>query len=456
MKKILIIILILVVLSIIGYFCYIQFFDAQNEQQEKIPTQTISGIIYESSDSSITIKDLNGIEYIFNLENSNNDVFIGDDINIEYEGTLLGNNETENVKVVNIILEDSKNRVPIDWNDNGIFSKYYVDAYQKLNTMTLEEKVGQLFLVRVPEGNQIEAIKQYNFGGYILFGRDTQNETKESFTSKIQSYQDNSKIPMIIAVDEEGGTVVRISSNPNLRNERFPSPQELYQEGGYDKIASTTVEMSELLSSIGINVNLAPVADVSTDPNDFIYERSFGKDANETSKFVETVIKTSKDYDVSYVLKHFPGYGNNKDTHTGISIDERSLEQFETVDFLPFKAGIEEGVEAILVSHNIISQVEANTPASLSSAMHNILRDELNFTGIAMTDDLDMGAIKYYVEGSPVVKAILAGNDMIILTDYEQAYEDVLNALNDGTLTEELINHSVFRVLAWKYYKGLL
>ena len=322
--------------------------------------------------------------------------------------------------------------------------------------MSGDEKIGQLLLVRVPETNQIEDIAKYNFGGYILFGRDTQNETKESLSYKIQSYQDSSKIPMIIAVDEEGGTVVRISNNPNLRSERFPSPQQLYQSGGYDKIESTTLEMNELLSSLGINVNLAPVADVSTDPSDFIYDRSFGRDASETSTFIQTVIKASKQSSVSYVLKHFPGYGNNKDTHTGISIDERSLEQFESVDFLPFQAGIEEGAEAILVSHNIISQVEENTPASLSLNIHNILRDDLKFTGVIMTDDLDMGAIKYYVDESPAVKAILAGNDMLITTDYEQAYNDIKNAINEGTITQENIDHSVFRIIAWKYYKGLL
>ena len=123
---------------------------------------------------------------------------------------------------------------------------------------------------------------------------------------------------------------------------------------------------------------------------------------------------------------------------------------------MPFQAGIDEGAEAILVSHNIISQVEENTPASLSLNIHNILRNELNFTGIVMTDDLDMGAIKYYIDDSPAVKAVLAGNDMLITTDYEQAYNDIKNAINEGTITQENIDHSVFRIIAWKYYKGLL
>lgn len=459
MKKELIIILLIVILFVIGYFCYNKFWiNTTEDNEEKI--KTVSGIVYDTSMNVLTIKDSNGLIYTFSIENVDRsnieNILIGNLINIEYEGSLSNTADIQNVKIDKITIEEVDNQVPNAWNDHGIFSEYYTKAYDLLQNMTLEEKIGQLFLVRVPENSQIEAIKEYHFGGYILFGRDTKNETKESLKNKIQSYQDNSKIPMIIAVDEEGGTVVRISSNPNLRSEKFPSPQELYQEGGYDKITSTTIEMSELLSSLGINVNLAPVADVSTDPNDFIYKRSFGKDALETSKFIETVITTSKNYDVSYVLKHFPGYGNNKDTHTGISIDERPLEQFEKVDFLPFETGIKEGAEAVLFSHNIINQVEANTPASLSLTMHNILRGELEFTGITMTDDLDMDAIKNYIEGSSVVKAILAGNDIIILSDYKQAYNEVISALNDGTLTEELIDHNVFRILAWKYYKGLL
>lgn len=455
MKKKLVISLIIIFVIIVVIFCYFSFFK-QSDEQKEIVLNSLSGTIYNITDNDIVLKDINNVEYNINLDGiDSGSIYLGDSVSIEYEGELSDKND-ENIKIHNIKVIDTEDRVPIDWNDNGIFSYYYVDAYKKLKEMSIDEKIGQMFLVRVPEVNQIEDISKFNLGGYILFGRDTQNETKESLKTKIQSYQENSKIPMIIAVDEEGGTVVRVSSNPNLRSEKFSSPQQLYQSGGYDKIESTTLETSQLLSSLGFNVNLAPVADVSTDSNDFIYERSFGKDASETSTFIQTVIKASKQSNVSYVLKHFPGYGNNKDTHTGISIDERSLEQFKSVDFLPFQAGIDEGAEAILVSHNIISQVEENTPASLSLNIHNILRNDLKFTGIVMTDDLDMGAIKYYIDDSPAVKAVLAGNDMLILTDYEQAYNDIKNAINEGKITQESIDHSAFRIIAWKYYKGLL
>lgn len=345
---------------------------------------------------------------------------------------------------------------PKSWNDKGVFSEYYNKAYGKLQTLTIEEKVGQLLLARVPANNQIQDICDYKLGGYILFGRDTENETKESLKKKIQSYQSASNIPMIIATDEEGGTVVRVSSNPNLRKSKFLSPGQLYNSGGFDLIRETTLEMSKLLDEVGINTNLAPVADVSENPNDFIYSRTLGKNAETTAKYVKTVIQTSKDGNVSYVLKHFPGYGNNKDTHTGISIDNRTLQEFEAKDFIPFKEGINEGAEAILVSHNIITQIDKNNPASLSPQIHKILKENLGFTGVIITDDLAMDAIKDYTTGSPAVNAILAGNDMLIITDYETGYKDIINAIKNGKIKEEQIDKSVLKILAWKYYKGLI
>lgn len=335
-----------------------------------------------------------------------------------------------------------------------MFSDYYTKATNTLNNMTLDEKISQLFLVRVPD-NSIEEVSKYQFGGYILFGKDTKNLTKEELKNKIETWQSVSKIPLLIAVDEEGGTVVRISNNNKIRDSKFKSSQELYNDGGFELIKNDTIQKNNLLYELGINVNLAPVADISTNEDDYIYSRSFGKDALETSKYIKTVINASKGTKVSNVLKHFPGYGNNLDTHTGISIDNKTIEDFRKNDFLPFKSGIEEGAEAILVSHNIINNIE-NIHASLSKNIHNILRNELNFTGIIMTDDLAMSAIKDYVNDSPSVMALKAGNDLIIITDYLTGINDIKEALKNGDLEESLIDKAVLRVLSWKYYKGLL
>ena len=148
-----------------------------------------------------------------------------------------------------------------------------------LSSMTPEEKVGQLFFVRVPAENAVEDVAAYHLGGYILFGRDTKNKTANELIQTIQSYQDTADIPLLIGVDEEGGSVVRVSSNPHIRSEKFASPQRLFSLGGLEKIVENTREKDLLLKALGFNVNLAPVADVSTHSNDFIYSRTFGQDA---------------------------------------------------------------------------------------------------------------------------------------------------------------------------------
>ena len=259
---------------------------------------------------------------------------------------------------------------------------------------------------------------------------------------------------MIIGVDEEGGTVVRVSSNPNLSAERFKSPQELYNIGGFEEITRDTKEKSNLLKSLGINLNLSPVADVSINPEDFIFDRSFGKEAKETAEYIKIVVETAKEYEISSTLKHFPGYGNNVDTHTGSAYDERPYEEFLRSDFIPFEAGIDAGAESILVSHNIVKSLNAENPASLSKNVIDILRNDMAFTGIIMTDDLSMGAVSE--TASPEVMAVLAGNDMLIVSDLEKSYNELLSAVSQGGISEDRLNESVLRIIKWKYYLGLI
>lgn len=330
-------------------------------------------------------------------------------------------------------------------------------AEKLLKTMTLEEKVGQIFLVRCNPETAIEDIQKYNIGGFILFDANIVNQTKESLASTIESYQETSDIPLLIAIDEEGGTVNRLSWYPEFRGVPFYSPQDLYNEGGYPLIESDTEEKAKLLKNLGINLNLAPVADISTNPYDFIYDRSFGKNAAETSKYVETVIKVMKKQNIGSTLKHFPGYGNNLDTHTGISIDERSYQNFIENDFLPFKAGIQAGAGSILVSHNIVKSMDETLPASLSAKVNKIIRKELNFDGVVMTDDLKMDAIKEYIgDSSSAVLAVKAGNDLIIASNFEVQIPSVLEAVKAGEISEERIDEAVIRILIWKLELGIL
>ena len=339
-----------------------------------------------------------------------------------------------------------------------------------LASLTLEQKVGQLFFVRCPDSGAAEDVSAYHLGGYILFGRDFQDAagawlTREQFTAAVQSYQDaaaaDTGIPLLIGSDEEGGTVTRASRNPNLFEKPFSSPQKLAaQATEHGSIFSEDAwEKSSALLALGINVNLAPVADVSTDPADFIYDRALGQDAAATADYVAQVVSAMRESGIGSVLKHFPGYGSNADTHTGIALDQRSLETFRQSDFLPFAAGIEagEGTTAVLVSHNIMAAVDPDLPASLSPAVHDLLREELGFTGAAMTDDLAMDAVAAYSEdGAVAVMALEAGNDLIITTDYRTQIPKVLEAVENGTLSMDTIDTACRRVLTWKQTLGLL
>ena len=338
-----------------------------------------------------------------------------------------------------------------------------------LEDMTLEEKTGQLFFVRVPAENAVEDVMTYHLGGYLLFGRDTQGKTANELIQTIASYQTAAdRIPLLIGVDEEGGTVVRVSSNPHLRSKKFSSPGKLWKQG-LDALLRETREKSILLKSLGFNVNLAPVADVSTNSGDFIYNRTTGMDAEETADYTARVTEAQSFYGLGSVLKHFPGYGNNKDTHTGVAVDERSMETFLEQDFLPFQAGIavEETVwpsgelrrlrPAVLVSHNIVNCMDPDLPASLSPEVHRILREDLGFDGVVMTDDLAMDAVKAYAaEGNVAVMSIQAGNDLVVTTDYRTQIPRVIQAVRDGALEEEAVDAACLRVLRWKLELGLL
>lgn len=339
--------------------------------------------------------------------------------------------------------------------DELLFGKYYNKAINVVDNMTIEEMIGQLFLVRY-DANMVNSWNKLYPGGYLLFAKDFENHTKDSIKLELDSNQKNSKYPLIFAVDEEGGYVTRVSRFSNFRESKFLSPREIYNSGGYELLEKTEREKAKLLLSLGINLNLAPVADISVDSNDFIYNRSFGKNAEETGVFIEKMVGYANDEGINSCLKHFPGYGNNVDTHDGIAIDNRTYENFVNNDFIPFKKGIEADVPCVLVSHNIVNSIDNEYPASLSKEVIKELRETLNFSGIIITDDLAMGAVSQYVdEGNASVFAINAGNDMIITSDYEKMYNEVLNAYNDGKISEKKIRTAVIRIIAWKYASNL-
>ena len=368
---------------------------------------------------------------------------------------LLGFVFTNNGKVDNKSNKDIK--VNKNINSNELFSKEYESAQVKLDNMSLEEKVGQLFLVRYDKNMALSWINDYYAGGYILFAKDFDNHTKESIKEELSSLNKNSKIPMVFAVDEEGGYVTRVSRYKAFRDEKFPSPRDVYDSLGEEGLESIEKEKGELLLSLGINLNLAPVADVSVDSNDFINIRTFNRDAKETANLIGLMVDYANEVGISSSLKHFPGYGNNVDTHTGVAIDERSYDNFLNNDYLPFEEGIKRKVPSILVSHNIIKCIDSEYPATLSKMIvTGELRNKLNFSGIIITDDLSMGAVSSYVDdNSAAVLAINAGNDLIITSDFVNMYNSVITAVKSGKIKMETIDTAVRRILAWKSFYNM-
>ena len=325
-----------------------------------------------------------------------------------------------------------------------------------LENMTLEEKVSQMFLVRYSE-QAAQDLSMYDLGGFIFFARDFADETIESMNEKIIALQHQNPINMFMGVDEEGGIVNRISLYPQYRAVPFHSPQSLYQEGGIDLVSSDTLEKCNLLRSIGLNMNFAPVVDVPETAEDYIYERSFGTDPELTAQYAQTVVSVMKEEKIASVLKHFPGYGNNEDTHTGVAIDERSLESFYERDFIPFSAGIETGADLVLITHTIVKNIDEFTPASLSSAVHEILRNDLGFEGVIVTDDLFMQGVRdLYSDEEAAIQAVISGNDLICTTNYEVQIPAVIQAVKDGKINEERIDESVLRILNCKLKLGII
>ena len=328
---------------------------------------------------------------------------------------------------------------------------------QMISDMSLEQRVGQLFLARCSADTAVEDVQKYHLGGLVLFGDDFEGQTPDSMRQAIAAYQEAAEKPLLIAVDEEGGDVTRISRFPAFRDRRFCSLRKCYDRGGLEAVLTEEEEKCRLLSDLGINVNLGPVCDITTDADAFMYSRSLGQDSQTTADMVASIVNLMGAFRIGSVLKHFPGYGNNADTHTGIAVDSRSLSELEAQDFIPFTAGIQAGCGAVMVGHIITEAFDPELPASLSPAVHRYLREDLGFSGVIMTDDLVMQAITdQFGAGEAAVMAVLAGNDLLCSTEYAVQYEAVLQAVLDGRIDIDVLNSAVRNVLEWKISLGLL
>ena len=326
--------------------------------------------------------------------------------------------------------------------------------------MSTKEKITQMMVVAMPSSGAATIQGKYQFGGYILFGRDFYRTNKKGMQKLTSSIQKKSKVPALIGTDEEGGTVVRASLYSKYRKTKFRSPRQVYKAGGYEGITKDTKVKDKFLKSLGLNCNFGPVADVVYSKNNFMYDRAFSTNANRTSKFVKlTVSQMGRDRVLS-VLKHFPGYGGNGDTHSRIIRDKRSLKTFRQRDLKPFAAGIKAGADMIMMSHIKVNAFDSKRPASLSKKAHNYLRKEMGYQGVIITDGLGMAGILDVAGGDPgkaAVMAVKAGNDMLCVTiNYKVCYKSLMDAVRNGEISRSQLDKSVKRILLMTIKRGII
>ena len=358
--------------------------------------------------------------------------------------------------------------------DAAVAARAAVD--ERIGAMTLEQKVAQLFIV-TPEAlvegvSQVtqagdmtrEGVTAHPVGGIVYFAQNLLDpeQTTTMLANVKQFYADAGNVAPFIAVDEEGGTVVRVADNEAFGAQDVGDASALGSAGDTEAAKRAAEQIADYLMPLGFNLDFAPVADV-VNPlrSDTMGLRSFSSDAAVAADMVRAEVEGFRDKKMLCCAKHFPGIGAAAgDSHEGaITIDSTS-EELETVDLAPFRAAIEAGVPMIMVGHvslpNIIGD---STPAPLSSAVvQGMLRDSLGYTGIVVTDSLSMGAItNYYTPAEAAVAALKAGCDIPLMPErFDEAYQGVLDAVQAGELTEERLDESLIRILSAKQeYFGL-
>lgn len=335
-----------------------------------------------------------------------------------------------------------------------------------IENMTLEEKICQMFIVSPEEltnyynvtvaGTKTKnAIDKYHVAGVIYFSGNIKSESQltKLLTNTQQYATANNGIPMFLGIDEEGGEVARIANNPKFNVTKFDKLSTVSSKEEAYKIGST---IGEYLSKYGFNLDFAPDSDVLTNKkNTVVKNRSFGSSAKIVVEYASAYAQGLNDEGLYATYKHFPGHGATaEDSHDGFAYTDKTYEQLEKADLVPFIDGIKNGIDFIMVGHISVPKVIGdNTPSSLSKVMvTDILREKLGYDGVIITDAMNMGAISenYTIEQSTTA-AVKAGCDLILMpTDFRKAYSGLMKAVKNGEISEEQIEDSVRRVLLLK------
>lgn len=340
-----------------------------------------------------------------------------------------------------------------------------------VDSMSLEEKVAQLFLVQ-PEaivdigtataaGDATkQAINKTPVGGFVYFSDNLQSEQQvQDMLRNVQKYsEDRIGLPAFLSVDEEGGTVARVASTGRFDVTDVGDMAKIGASGDVQQARQAGETIGSYLSELGFNLDFAPDADVLTNPdNTVVKKRSFGSDPRVVSDMSLAVAQGLAQHQVHSVYKHFPGHGATAgDTHQGYAYTDKTLDELKQSELIPFENAIRNNAAFIMAAHISAPRVTGDdTPASLSKTMiTDILRGQMGYDGIVVTDAMNMGAVtEQYTSAQAAVKALQAGADLVLMPeDFQEAYQGVLDAVKDGTLTEQRINESVTRIVKVKVH----
>ena len=355
-------------------------------------------------------------------------------------------------------------------------------AQKTLDSMSLDEKIGQLFIIRpdaldpdltsaeidnaskygVTElsGAMTETLRQYPVGGIAMFGKNI--TSPQQLTQYVDALQSASSTPLIMGIDEEGGSVSRIANSKGFNVKKYKSMAAIGATGDTQNAEDVGYTIGSYLTEYGFNLDFAPDADVNTNPNNIVIgDRSFGSDPELVAKMVSAEIAGLHKAGVMSCAKHFPGHGDTKgDTHTGYVAVEKTWDELEACELIPFVAAINAGTDMIMAAHITAKNVtDDGLPASLSKEMiTDKLRGELGYNGVVITDAMSMGAVtSEYTSAEAAVKAFTAGADIMLMPDdYKAAFKGIRDAVNDGTISMERLNESVLRILTLKEQYGIL
>lgn len=358
-----------------------------------------------------------------------------------------GNNNFNNENVKDKISNDETS----DINDD--------DIQLKLNSMNLDEKIGQLLIVGF-DGYELnedieKLIKENCVGGIILFGNNIENSRQlMNLTNALKTNNLNNKIPLFISVDEEGGRVSRMPGE----FKKLPSNKIIGEINNSNLSYNIGKIISKQLTSLGFNMNFAPVLDINSNPqNSVIGDRSFGDTPDIVTKLGIKTMEGLKDGNIIPVVKHFPGHGDTSvDSHVGLPLVNHNMKRLNEFELVPFKEAIKNDADVIMISHILLPKIDSIYPATMSKTIiTDVLRNDLNFNGVVITDDMTMGAItKNYDIPNAAVKSINAGTDIILVChdyDNEMAVITALKeAVKNKVITEDRLNESVYRILKLK------